>query len=392
MKGDSSKKSADEVRHFTNTRLENLTSIEDDGDLAVAINNLEAEVSKRISDLRKDASISKPRGIVLTKILERDWAAYQRMSGEIRSEIIEPLNAEVFICIRNASADRISDTQRRESALRALESERKALVKDLSALRRDAYVATEEMRKTLKQVVRQEFALFSTTVEKLLVDFTRKTARHPDQLEKARTVFNRELEKIREEEGSLLEAIRSQMQDIAEALKERETAQDSTAALEQRAKRLEEQLEFYSDFAQMGMAVGILQHEFEKTARNMRTSMRDLKPWADGTPELGKLYRRLRNSFDHLDGYLKLLDPLGRRLHRTKIELSGDEIRMHLLRIFRPSLGENHITLEATDLFLSRKVRCRSSVLLGAFVNVLDNAIYWGFERSQERESHQTGR
>jgi signal transduction histidine kinase len=167
------------------------------------------------------------------------------------------------------------------------------------------------------------------------------------------------------------------MIEFAEGLKERETVDDRVGALEQRAQRLEEQLEFYSDFAQMGMGVGILQHEFEKTAHDLRTAMRDLKPWADGTQQLKPIYNRLRNSFDHLDAYLKILDPLGRRLNRTKVEISGDQIRMYLLRIFRRALEENAIELKATDGFLVRKVECHSSALLGAFINVVDNAIYW---------------
>lgn len=370
---------ADGIRQQITSRLERLLTIEDDGDLANEIRNFEAELSNSISELRRDVFISKPRGLALTKKLEQDWAVYQRIAKEIRADIIEPLQTDLFQMIRNATASRISDTQRREAALHVLESQRDSLVRDLSVLRRDAYAATEEMRKTLKQVVRQEFAKFRETVENLLVDFTRKTAQQPDEIEKARIIFEQKVAEVRERETSLLEAIRRQMQDFAEALAERETAEDRTGALEQRCQRLEEQLEFYSDFAQMGMAVGILQHEFEKAAQNMRTTMRDLKPWADGTPELMKIYRGLRASFDHLDGYLKLLDPLGRRLYRTKVELSGDEIRMHLLRIFRQSLdgNGNGITLEASDEFLSRTVTCRSSALLGAFVNIVDNAIYW---------------
>ena len=378
---------ADKIRKLTTARLDRLLAIADAGELAVGIRDLETELSERISELRKDIFVAKPRGLALTKKLEQDWAAYQRLIQEVRLEIIDPLQTDLFQLIRLSTAGRISEAQRRETVLHALESRRDHLVRDLSALRRDAYAATEEMRKILKQVVREEFAGFRETVENLLVDVTRETARQPETIDKARAEFERKIDVIRERETSLLEAIRRQMQEFTEALKERETVEDRMGALEQRAQRLEEQLEFYSDFAQMGMAVGILQHEFEKAARNMRTAMRDLKPWADGTPELKKVYRRFRDSFDHLDGYLKLLDPLGRRLYRTKVELSGDEIRMHLLRIFRQALDENGITLDASDEFLSKTVICRSSALLGAFINILDNAIYWVINGATEEKS-----
>ena len=101
------------------------------------------------------------------------------------------------------------------------------------------------------------------------------------------------------------------------------------------------------------------------------------RSWADGTPDLKKVYQRLRNSFDHLDDYLKMLDPLGRRLNRRKVELSGDEIRIHLRRIFRRKLEENEIELAPSASFLSKTVKCHTAGILGAFVNVVDNAIYW---------------
>ena len=74
------------------------------------------------------------------------------------------------------------------------------------------------------------------------------------------------------------------MVELAEGIRSRETLDDRFAALEARNQVLEEQIEFYSDFAQMGMSVGILQHEFERAARGIRVSMTELKPWADRNP------------------------------------------------------------------------------------------------------------
>ena len=368
---------AEEIAHDTERKLQHLLSLDDNGELAIGVRELETEIWKRISELESEITIIKPRGLSLTSRLEKDWAAYQRISGQIRSDIISPLRREIENKIREATEDRISDAQRREVALQFLDSSRNRLVKDLSALRNETYTAADETQKVLKDVIREEFAMFRESVEKLIIEFTRITASKPNELEEAKATIERELTSIRERETSLLDAIRRQMKDLTESLKDRETLDDRTGALEQRSQRLEEQLEFYSDFAQMGMGVGILQHEFENTARNMRLAMRDLKPWADGTPDLNKVYRRLRNSFDHLDGYLKLLDPLGRRLNRKKVELSGDEIRLHLKRIFRRKLEENGIEFQASDSFLSKKVKCLSAGMLGAFVNVVDNAIYW---------------
>ncbi len=368
---------AEEIADYAETKLQSLLSLDDDGELAIGIRDLETGIWKRISELEAEISIIKPRGLSLTKRLEKDWAAYQRISVQIRSDLIAPLRHEIENSIRNATASRIDDAQRRTMALQLVDLQKNRLVKDITSLRSEAYSAADETQKVLKEVIREEFANFREAVEILVINFTRDTASNPAKLEDAKLAIERELSLIRERETSLLDAIRRQMKELAESLQERETIDDRTGALEQRAQKLEEQLEFYSDFAQVGMGVGILQHEFENTARNMRLAIRDLKPWADGTPDLKKVYQRLRNSFDHLDGYLKMLDPLGRRLNRKKVELSGDEIRIHLRRIFRRRLEENEIELAPSSAFLSKTVKCHSAGILGAFVNLVDNAIYW---------------
>lgn len=370
-------KRAEAIENHAARRLDRLITLDDDGDLAIGVRDLEKQIQGQFQTLNSEVTIAKPRGLALTKKMEKDWAAYQRIAADVRESTLIPLRKRIDHLIRQITEKRVSISQRRESAIQMLEGQRDGLVRELSTLRQAAYEASKEMQETLKDVVRVEFSQFREAVETLLVEFTRTTARNPGKLEEALSAFENEVTTIREREASLFEAIQRQMKDFTEAIKERETVEDRTGALEQRAQRLEEQLEFYSDFAQMGMGVGILQHEFEKSARNMRLAVRDLKPWADGTPGLKKVYNRLRSSFDHLDGYLKMLDPLGRRLRRSKVEITGDEIRMHIRRIFRRALDENNIELKASDAFLKRKVHCSTSALLGAFVNIVDNGIYW---------------
>jgi signal transduction histidine kinase len=367
----------EEIRQQAAETLRVLLALEDDGDLVTGIRKLETSLQAGFQKFESDISISKPRGLAFTKKLEKDWAAYRHMSEEIREIILSPLRKEIVEIIREATKNRISEAQHRETVMELLEKQKTALLRDLSALRTEAYNANEKMRITLRDVVREEFGQFRESAEKLLTDFTRDTARNPAIIEEARAAVEHELIKTRERETALLDAIKRQLTEFAEALRERETVDDRMGALEQRSQRMEEQLDFYSDFAQMGMAVGILQHEFEKTAGDMRIAMRDMKPWADGTPTLKTVYKRLRDSFDHIDGYLKILDPLGRRLNRSSVEISGDEIRIHLMRIFQKELDENGIDLKVTDKFLARTVACHSSALLAAFINVMDNAIYW---------------
>ncbi|ASW81307.1 ATP-binding protein [Vibrio anguillarum] len=113
------------------------------------------------------------------------------------------------------------------------------------------------------------------------------------------------------------------------------------------------------------------------TARNVRESIRSLKPWADKNEKLGGLYNNISHSFAHLDGYLKMFTPLNRRLYRSKVELSGKEIESYLRDIFDERLTRHHIRLEASPQFLTRTTEVFPSSFLPVFINVVDNAIYW---------------
>jgi HEF_HK domain len=71
------------------------------------------------------------------------------------------------------------------------------------------------------------------------------------------------------------------------------------------------------ELTQLGMALNVVNHEFEVSIRAVRSSLRRLKSWADINEDLQGLYDDLRTSFDHIDGYLSLFTPLQRRLYRT---------------------------------------------------------------------------
>jgi len=375
--GEVFEKQAQDILQLTKDKLLSLSSLTDNSDLAVGVRDLESEIFKLLEALESAISITKPRGLALNKTLEKDWAAYQKTLQKVREKIVAPLKSEISTLIRKTTESRISASQRREAVLGLLESQKDTLLKELSSMRNEAYAASKNMQMTLKSVIREEFSLFREEVETMLLEFTRKSAKDAGNIDDAKEIVEKRIREIHERETSLLDSVKRQMEDFAEAIIVRETVDDRVGALEQKSQRLEEQVDFYSDFAQMGMSVGILQHEFEKAAKGLRSAIRDIKPWADGTPQLKVIYARLRKSFDHIDGYLKVIDPLGRRVLRKKVAISGDEIRVYLMRVFRAELESNGISLNATDDFLSRKVKCHSSAVLGAFVNVVDNAIYW---------------
>lgn len=358
-------------------KLGSIAQIEDDGELAVRIRSFEADIRGQYRSLQNRCSVSLPRGLSLTKPLEKDWAAYERLAAKVRENVLAPLLSTIDQALASAAHGRIGAAQQREAALRILEDHRNDVVREITSLRKESVEESERMQETLQTVLKDEIANLRATIEELLEAFARKSGQKPEAINSLRVEIEGEIQALREREASLLSSIRRQMADIAEGLRLRETNDDRFAALEQRNQVLEEQLDFYTDHAHLGMAVGILQHEFERAAKGLRVAMRDLKPWADKNRGLMDIYKKLREHFDHLDGYLRVLDPLGRRLQRSTVTLTGEEILNTLWRIFGQSLENEGIQLSATPAFRAKSVECKSSTVIAAFVNVVDNAIYW---------------
>lgn len=363
--------------------LDGLRSLPDSGDIALSIRKLEVDIRARLRSLRNKSIITKPRGLALTKVIEKDWVAYERVSSDIVSSIIEPLNNDIDKLLREFSDDKIGSAQRRESAIQYIETERDLTVKELLTLRRETIDASESLINSLKDLLNSEFGKLRFQTETLVGEFTRLSASSPNEIDSIRNTTENELAQLRKKEIEFFDALKRQMIELKEGVLSHETLDDRFAALEMSNQMLEEQLNFYSDFALMGMSVGILQHEFERAARGIKTAMADLKPWADANQPLGVIYRNLRVHIEHLDGYLKSLDPVGRRMHRTSVELSGDQILNTLRRIFSDQLSSNNIEICVSDTFRSSSLMCKSSTVIGAFVNIIDNAIYWISHRAE---------
>nr|VFJ65389.1 MAG: Histidine kinase-, DNA gyrase B-, and HSP90-like ATPase [Candidatus Kentron sp. FW] len=139
------------------------------------------------------------------------------------------------------------------------------------------------------------------------------------------------------------------------------------------------------ELTQIGMAMGMIQHEFNMNVRTLKDSIRDLKAWTDLNDSLKGLYRDFRDSFEHLDGYLTLLDPTRGRLRRSRMELRGGEIENFLLQLFGERCRRHEVTIKATRAFQKKTVTTFPSSILPVFVNLTDNALFWLGDREGPR-------
>jgi signal transduction histidine kinase len=190
----------------------------------------------------------------------------------------------------------------------------------------------------------------------------------------------------------LAERQRDSLLAVAEQLRSVRWSDDGDASLGEVADALEAELlvlQQQSDedleLTQLGMAVGVINHEFDASIRAVRANLRRLKSWAEVNEPLLKLYQNLRASFDHLDGYLALFTPLQRRLYRQRVTITGAEIEAFLRELFARRLERHEVSLTATKAFRLHHLEGYPSTFYPVFVNLVDNGIFWLSDAPQPR-------
>lgn len=336
-------------------------------------------VSSAWKNLDRKLKIIKPN-IGLNKAIKQDWESYLKNKEKIILDVLNPKKQIVGQLLHDYVQNNGISFSLRDRITELLQEERKALSKNIHNYKVELKGNIVEIDSAIKEKSRAKSIEYTNALSEVMLEInsTSIDAMSSDES----TFIIAEWEKRLENINSQTDAYFSKMRDTIELLindlnDDELSSVDMMSALENQNEQYKESLNQYFEFAQLGMSLGIIQHEFSSTARNVRESIRSLKPWADKNEKLGGLYKNISHSFSHLDGYLKMFTPLNRRLYRSKVELSGKEIESYLRDIFEERLVRHKIHFEATSEFLTRTTEVFPSSFLPVFINVVDNAIYW---------------
>ncbi|CTQ77584.1 ATP-binding protein [Roseibium alexandrii] len=232
--------------------------------------------------------------------------------------------------------------------------------------REQAVQRTKESIRTVKEIIEAKLIEFERTVGSDMP---------PDEVARVQLEIEREIQSTTERQSEILQRLVDQLSQLSaeEDLDTSEILAAMESDLEDRRAREEENLQL----AQMGQAIGIVHHEFNSVIRSVRRNVRRLEPWAQRNEKLRKLYEEISESYAHLDSYLSLFAPLSRRLSQTKRIISGGDISNYLQELLGDRMHRHEIDLVTTEAFKSVEVEAYVSTLYPAFVNIVDNALFW---------------
>lgn len=348
---------------------------------------IELTARRRLQNLRSKLIVQRPRGIALGKNIENGWEAHYNELQHLDKEIFIPAAKKIE---ENATTSlKNHELLTNVKVVNEYERLNKFLKDSFKNSKNSIALEASDTRKVLNNVSNEIISLIQKTTtemnnleKQILTDFSEYNVSKMSEVDLAskRDEVENLLSQITQNKLHVIENIKNQLKYITWEYDESGdiiSAVDMAEATEEELMALRDKVNLDLELIQLGMAVGVIHHEFGGTVKAIRDNIRRLKAWADINEELQPLYQSLRANFEHLDGYLTLFTPLNRRLYRKEIEINGVVIKRFLKDVFDERLKRHEIELEFTSSFIDKTIIGYPSTFYPVFVNLLDNAIFW---------------
>lgn len=350
--------------------------------------SLEERFKKQIYEIREEIKINIPTGIGFGKELTRQ-IDYQKLCSREVEQNLETLQ-EWF----NSRLVYLEDIYGNRKNLRRRLSDSFTVQEELHKKKiNEIYKQAEESIKSLttwatEEIKRNRNHSYETLVQvKEEFASTNLSDKNTQEIYDLKKTLETKLDRLTEEVVEKLERLNSQINVTKEgSLENQVSSAQLTAALEAENEHLKEQHEENIEMIQLGMALGVVHHEFNNNIISVRRGISEFKPWAEKNPKLYNIYENIRVGFDHLDGYLRIFTPLSRRLSRKQVEITGKALSSFVKEVFNERCEKENIKLEITENFINYKVWGYTSTIYPAFVNIIDNALYWVLKGSVDKK------
>lgn len=364
------------------TDFESIVNIDDPEEISQALIDKEIKARGLLDNYAQKIKLNQPRGFTISKDTRKDFEAYLTEFEKIENGLLKRASDKVDFIVEDYS-----------SRFQIEISKRKRLEQAVDFISQQAEKATRKKQKEAKEALADVTKNVSELARELMIDLENKIRDMKDDfktmeinssgdfdLVSERKRIEDEIIKERDRAAFALESIIKQLQGIYwnkdndDSIVTNEQIAD---AMSEELEELRERVQADIELSQLGLAVGVIHHEFNSTVNSIRNSLRDLKAWADVNEKLDGVYNNIRINFEHLDGYLTLFTPLNRRLYRNKEDISSNEIKFFLMDLFGARLERHNIQFKHTAGFQKRKLYGYRSTFYPVFVNLIDNAIHW---------------
>lgn len=363
-------------------RFENVLNVEDDEEVGLLLIDSENKAREMLSDYVNGIKISQPKGFTISKDTRKDFEAYLTEYEKIHNEKYREALDQVDLWVNDYSTRLQIELSKRKRLEQAVDFISIQAEKASRQKQKEAKEALAEVSKNVMNLARELMIGLEDKIRDIKDDFKKFEINNSQDFDlvNERQRIESEISKERDKVTFTLESIIKQLHEIYWNKDQQQgivTSDQIADAMSEELEELRDRLQADVELSQLGLAVGVIHHEFSSTVNSIRGSIRDLKAWADVNEKLENVYNNIRVNFEHLDGYLGLFTPFNRRLYREKEDIPSNEIKLFLLDLFGARLERHDIQLKHTGGYQKYKIFGFRSTFYPVFVNVIDNAIHW---------------
>ena len=346
----------------------------------------EARGRQALRRLEENYEVIRPRGIGIPQTIERKYERYVGLRADLKENVFRTVRRIVEDDIAGAAARagvELDNRRRIEQAVEELATETRRVVK---SERRDTSAKIDEVGSLLREAARTTLQNVERVIAQTNMQLERASIEtmNPDEYAGFREELENRLTEARANGSEFFAKMKGRVEELSQDVEG--GGLSTLEAVETRNQELEARASYDIELAQLGLAVGVINHEFDASVRAIRNNLRRLKTWADTNEGLNEVYGGLRSNFDHLDAYLALFTPFHRRLNRKRIDITGAEIARYVRDLFGPRFERHRVEFSVADSFLSWRVFGFPSSFYPVFVNMIDNAVFWLDRQSNRRQ------
>lgn len=129
------------------------------------------------------------------------------------------------------------------------------------------------------------------------------------------------------------------------------------------------------DTAQLGIAVEIIDHEFNQLYARINNQLNLLA--SNENVKSIKEFVFLEKNFKHLEDKYTLLSPLYRISGALNKEVSCYNLYNYLLKFFENQISDNNIIFDISESFKNHKLLIKEPIIHTVFINIINNALFW---------------
>lgn len=380
-----------EIIEEADARLKEVVYVKDEDEAGQKILDIEYAVRQKLEEYRQAVKLGVPRGFILSKRTAEDYESYLTVFGKLDAEVFSKAFGELEELIQYYSSRLHIEVSKRKRLELAVDQVSTEAAKVTSKKGKEANIAANEVKQRVKELANDLMMGLEDKIRMIKDEFKQLQINNSDDFDLVRERKRMEDEILaeREKATSVLDTVLKQLDSIYWEKDDQGnivTNEDITQALQEKVFDLEDKMVNDVELSQLGQAIGIIHHEFSSTVNSIRTSIKDLKAWADVNEKMEGLYINIRTNFEHLDGYLNMFTPLNRRLQRTKEDIPANDIRLYIADLFYPRFERHQIKMKHTKGFSKRSFHGFRSTFYPVFVNIIDNAIHWVNQIQSEEE------